>query len=194
MTLVDARRTGMRSALRARRKAFVTGLTPAEYNLSFRVLPSPVAKLLAPGARIALYEPVGQEAPTGALGWFLHERGWPLCLPRLAGEDAHIMDFADWSPEQALVPGPRRIPQPAATARSVTPDVIIAPLVGFDSRLNRLGQGGGHYDRAFEHLPDALRIGLAWSVQQVDHIPVEPWDVPLHLVITEQHVLEPEDY
>jgi len=185
-------RAALRAELRARRRAFVAALSPAERNLSFRVLPSPVQRLLAPGARIALYEPVAPEAPTEALAWFLAERGWPLCLPRLRRDEEGMMDFASWSPDEVLVPGPLRIPEPASWAPVVTPDVIIAPLVGFDAQLNRMGQGGGFYDRAFARYPDAMRIGLAWSAQMVDALPIEPWDVPLHMVITEQRIFTQE--
>jgi 5-formyltetrahydrofolate cyclo-ligase len=68
----------------------------------------------------------------------------------------------------------------------VRPDIILTPLLGFDHLLHRLGQGAGHYDRAFAALPGARRIGVAWSVQHVDPLPTDPWDVPLHAVITEQ--------
>ena len=65
------------------------------------------------------------------------------------------------------------------------PDIVLTPLLAFDAAMNRLGQGAGHYDRVFERLPDAWRIGIAWSVQQVEHIVTDPWDMPLHGVITE---------
>ena len=61
----------------------------------------------------------------------------------------------------------------------MTPDVIVAPLIAFDRAMNRLGQGGGYYDRAFARFPDALRIGLAWSAQELDDVPADPWDLPL---------------
>ena len=58
--------------------------------------------------------------------------------------------------------------------------------------MRRLGQGAGFYDRAFARLPAALRIGLAWSVQEVDILPADPWDAPLHAVVTEKEWIEPE--
>ena len=56
--------------------------------------------------------------------------------------------------------------------------------------MGRLGQGGGYYDRSFARHETALRIGLAWSVQQVEHVPVDPWDLPLHAVLTETSLIE----
>ena len=96
------------------------------------------------------------------------------------------MRFLAWETEAALVAGPHGLSQPAAHAIELRPDIILTPLLAFDAKLNRLGQGAGYYDRAFERFPDAWRIGVAWSVQQVAELPTEPWDIPLHAVVTEQ--------
>ncbi len=121
---------------------------------------------------------------------FLHERGFRLCLPRLGKSVKEDMEFAEWTPGDMLVPGQLRIPQPPPQAAVVVPDVVLTPMVGFDRQLNRIGHGAGYYDRYFAKLPDALRIGIAWSAQMVDMLPVEPWDVPLHMIVTEQAVIE----
>ena len=60
-----------------------------------------------------------------------------------------------------------------------------------DRRGNRLGQGAGQYDRAFAAHPAAWRIGVAWSVQQVDALAPDPWDVPLHAIVTESEWIVP---
>jgi 5-formyltetrahydrofolate cyclo-ligase len=136
---------------------------------------------------------MGSEAPTDAMIEFLHERGFRLCLPRIDATAAGKMEFCAWHPDDILVPGPLKIPEPGPAADVVTPDVILAPMVGFDRALNRIGNGAGYYDRMFERLPDVRRIGLAWSSQMVDRLPVEPWDIPLHLVVTESAIFEPVD-
>lgn len=69
-------------------------------------------------------------------------------------------------------------------------DLVLMPLVGFDSEGNRLGMGGGYYDRSFSFKINQanqkpLLIGWAHSCQQVDKLPKEPWDVPLNGIITE---------
>src|SRR3546814_7224928 len=76
------------------------------------------------------------------------------------------MIFRRWSPADSLAPGHASVGQPLPEAPAVVPDAIIAPLLAFDRRLNRLGQGGGHYDRTFARYRHALRIGLAWSAQE----------------------------
>ncbi|MCW2411591.1 MULTISPECIES: 5-formyltetrahydrofolate cyclo-ligase [unclassified Sphingobium] len=190
--MTDTDRAKLRSSLLARRSAFVAGLPPSVRTLAFRVLPSRVLARTPPGSRVAIYRAMGSEAPTEALIDFLHERGFKLCLPRLGKTTAEDMEFADWSPDDILVPGQLRIPQPAPQAATVTPDVVLTPLVGFDPSLNRIGHGAGYYDRAFAKLPNALRIGMAWSCQMVDALPIQPWDVPLHMLFTEQSVIEGE--
>src|SRR3546814_9878481 len=75
------------------------------------------------------------------------------------------MIFRRWSPADSLAPGHASVGQPLPEAPAVVPDAIIAPLLAFDRRLNRLGPGGGHYDRTSARYRHALRIGLAWSAQ-----------------------------
>jgi 5-formyltetrahydrofolate cyclo-ligase len=115
------------------------------------------------------------------------ERGLMTSLPFIEpNADVRRMDFARWSPGDLLVESPNRFQQPATCGETISPDMILTPLLGFDRAFNRLGQGGGDYDRAFVRHPGALRIGIAWSVQEVDALPVEDWDVPLDAVLTEQ--------
>jgi len=70
-------------------------------------------------------------------------------------------------------------------------DVVFMPLVGFSATGTRLGMGGGYYDRAFADFIDRpgsgpQRVGVAYGFQQLDSLPIEPWDVPLDAVITER--------
>ena len=90
-----------------------------------------------------------------------------------------------WSPVHPACCSPPR------DAGAVIPDIILVPLIGFDRGLHRLGQGAGYYDRASATLPDARRIGLAWSVQEWPALPQDDWDVPLHAVATERDWIEP---
>lgn len=159
------------------------------HRLAFRALPSPLRALLEGRACVALYAPVNDEAPALRLAEALIAQGKHLCLPRVV-DRMGTMEFRVWSPGDALEHGPFDTRHPPANAPLCHPDAIIAPLLAFDARLMRLGQGGGYYDRAFARYEDALRIGLAWSVQQVGEVPAEPWDVPLHLVLTERSLIE----
>lgn len=72
-------------------------------------------------------------------------------------------------------------------------DVVLVPLVGFDLNGNRVGRGGGYYDRTFEFLQNSAvkkpyLIGFAYECQRVDELPSDPWDVPLNAVLTEEKI------
>jgi 5-formyltetrahydrofolate cyclo-ligase len=144
---------------------------------------------LTPGLVVASYHPVGHEADPTPLADAARAAGCILALP-------HVVDRAtplrflrcDGAP---LAPGPFGLSQPAPDTAEVAPDIILTPLVGFDRRGHRLGQGAGHYDRAFAAHPDAWRVGVALSVQEVERLPNDPWDVPLHAVVTEKEWIVP---
>ena len=101
-------------------------------------------------------------------------KGWPL-------------EFRRWQPGEALERGFWNIPVPA-NGPAVLPDVLVAPLVGFDEERYRLGYGGGFYDRTLGALRGAGRrvtaIGIAFDGQLVDKVPVGPYDVALDAVLT----------
>ncbi|MET0241669.1 MAG: 5-formyltetrahydrofolate cyclo-ligase [Sphingobium sp.] len=181
----------LRRMLRERRARFVADLSPSVRGIAFRVLPSPVLRRLPTVGVVSLYYPAEIEAPTAGIADQLEDLGYVLALPRM-DRDTGAMQFAHWDREAILVPGPFRTLQPTPDAETVAPDIIIAPLLGFDSGLNRIGQGGGHFDRAFAAHPDAIRIGLGWSVQEVERVPVESYDKPLDMVVTERAVFERE--
>lgn len=67
-------------------------------------------------------------------------------------------------------------------------DVIIVPLLGFDLNRNRLGYGGGYYDRYLSDY-EGLKIGVAFDIQQLDHIETNKNDVPLDIIITETRTI-----
>jgi 5-formyltetrahydrofolate cyclo-ligase len=113
----------------------------------------------------------------------LHAQGHRIALPTLL--DRTTMQFFGWTPGEPLQTGPMGILQPLPANSECAPDLIITPLLGFDRGGGRIGYGAGHYDRAFQRFPGARRIGFAWSVQEVDSVPLDPWDVPLHAVVTE---------
>lgn len=113
------------------------------------------------------------------------------CLPVLAGE---VLRFAPWRPGGPLVTNRFGIPEPdvAASALIQAADLAMAvvPTVGFDRDGNRLGMGGGWYDRSFSfrrerHAPPWL-IGAAFAIQQSDAIPLQEWDVRLDAICTEK--------
>jgi 5-formyltetrahydrofolate cyclo-ligase len=181
---LDAKQAARRD-LRAARRAHVRKLR--EDGFYFDAVGAVTDRVLAhvpAGAGVALYRAFGDEIDPAPLGALLAERGHTLALPHVAA-DRTTMRFLAWHPDHPLFTGAFGLSQPHEEAQKIAPTIILTPLVGFDRQGGRIGQGAGFYDRAFAALPGAVRIGLAWSVQEVAHLPLDPWDVPLHAVATE---------
>ena len=155
-----------------------------------QILPTPeFLASLAPGLTIAAYAPVGSEADPAALVLAARDADCRIALPYVIDRETPLR-FVLWNGEP-LELGPFGLNQPPAHAEEVAPDLILAPLVAFDAAMNRVGQGAGHYDRAFAAHRQAKRIGVAYSVQQVGPLTPDPWDLPLDAVITEKGWITP---
>jgi len=168
----------LRARIRATRDAFHAAASPA------LTPPAPFLALLKPGLTVTAYIPVGSETDPAPLTRAALAAGCRIALPHVTTRAAP-MRFLAWDPAENLHPGPFGLSQPHAESPVLVPDIILTPLLAFDAKLDRLGQGAGYYDRAFAQFPDALRIGVAWSVQQVNTLPTDAWDMPLHAIITE---------
>ncbi|MEG3174757.1 5-formyltetrahydrofolate cyclo-ligase [Sphingomonas sp. RB3P16] len=179
--MIDKR--ALRARIRAERDAFFAAQPPAIEP------PAQLLALLRPGLTVTSYVPLGSEADPSSLARAAVEAGCTIALPHVTTRAAP-MRFLAWATEAALVAGPFGLHQPSADAAALVPDIILTPLLAFDAKLDRLGQGAGYYDRAFAQFPHAHRIGIAWSVQQVETLPVDAWDMPLHAVITEHGWIE----
>ncbi len=179
----------IRNEAKSRRRAHVAGLTLAERCAAAVLMAEQVEARLGNPRVVAIYLPIGSEIDTVPLIERLHLRGLSIALPHVASRNA-TMRFLAWTPGDPLPSGPMGLRQPAADSPEIVPDLVLTPLLAFDARLHRLGYGAGFYDRAFTALPDARRVGLAWSLQQVPAIVDEGWDVPLHAVATEQGWIE----
>ena len=178
----------LRALIRDRRRTFVSLLDPLAHRLAFKVIPSPLARRIADARIVALYMGMEDEAPAQRLAVQLAALGKTVALPRVI-DRLGSMEFLAWHVEEELLPGPFGTRHPPRGDGPVTPDVIFAPMIAFDRAMTRLGQGGGYYDRAFARYPDALRIGVAWSAQEAEALPADPWDLPLDLILTEVELI-----
>jgi 5-formyltetrahydrofolate cyclo-ligase len=175
----------LRKNLRKTRKAFVSERLNSE--IDFQNAHADVMMLyIKPSFCISGYYPVFGEASCLHLLNKHENSGGVSALPYIA-EDAEerVMSFKVWKHGDPLTTSNLGFDQPDAKATQIVPDIILVPLLGFDKHFNRLGQGGGDYDRMFQSHPNAVRIGIAWSVQEVEAIPTEAWDVALDAVLTE---------
>lgn len=147
-----------------------------------------LTQALAPfeGAALAGYWPIRGEADPLPV---LREWSGPVALPVVVARAVPLI-FRRWSGEP-LVAGAFGTSEPAAEAPELIPHVLIVPLVGFDTRLSRLGYGGGFYDRTLARLRAAgpvTAIGFAFEGQRLEVIPQEPTDEPLDLIVTESSI------
>ena len=101
------------------------------------------------------------------------------------------MDFCKWSFNDPLKINQYGIPEPNSK-KLIYPDIILVPLVAFDNNLNRLGYGGGYYDRVIKKLSKKkkiLKIGLAFSIQKINSVPVTKYDKKLDYIVTDKYIL-----
>jgi 5-formyltetrahydrofolate cyclo-ligase len=140
------------------------------------------AGILPAEAIVAGFWPLPDEIDIRPLLTALHARGHLLALP-VTGRRGEPLVFRAWEPGAPLLPG--RFGTSHAAGAMVTPDVLLIPLLAFDGEGNRLGYGGGFYDRTIARLPRALRIGCAFAAQELDSVPIGPYDQRLNAVVTE---------
>lgn len=174
-----ARLAGVRDRLgqagRARASAQIAG------HLA-RVL---AARGVGQGRVLAGYWPIRSEPDLRPLLAELHRAGVIIALPVVETRAAPLV-FRRWTPETRMIRGDWNIPVPPAEADLLTPEVTLAPCLGWDPGCFRLGWGGGYFDRTLAALaPAPLAIGVALSAARMPTIHPQPHDIPLDLVVTE---------
>ncbi|QHQ35599.1 5-formyltetrahydrofolate cyclo-ligase [Algicella marina] len=138
---------------------------------------------------IAGYMPIRTEiSPLPALE-ALSREGHVVCMPQVVGPAAPLR-FLQWSPEAEMVEAEFGVAIPK-DAGEVVPDVLVVPLLAFDTDLYRMGYGGGFYDRTIEKLGREGRIttiGFAYDGQRIEAVPHEPTDQQLDVIVTEREI------
>jgi 5-formyltetrahydrofolate cyclo-ligase len=114
----------------------------------------------------------------------LRGQGWKIALPAVV-DKREPLEYRLWEPGMAMASGVYDIPVPEAR-NVVRPDVVLAPLVGFDAENYRLGYGGGYFDRTLAALaPRPVAIGVGFEVQHLDSVHPRPHDIPMDVIVTE---------
>ena len=122
---------------------------------------------------------------------FLTKKGITVCLPSIQKKNFHLL-FKKWKPEDTMVNGKFDIMEPSNN-KYIEPNILIVPLVAFDPKKNRLGYGGGFYDRTIAYLEKLKKIstiGVAFEEQKINNIPLEKFDRSLDLVITQAGIIK----
>ncbi|MFK2873902.1 5-formyltetrahydrofolate cyclo-ligase [Dyella lipolytica] len=190
-----ARRRELRQRLAERRRA----LTPPQRMAAAQGLRRSLEHLpeYHTDSRVAGYWACDGELPLNLVIPPLATRGQQFLLP-LIGQD-NLLRFAPWTAGDAVQPNRFGIPEPVTPHEWFAPfqlDLVLVPLLAFDRRGNRLGYGGGYYDRSFAFLRDQLRptepllVGIAYDFQELSDIAPERWDVTLDFVATDRELID----
>ncbi|MEQ1931072.1 MAG: 5-formyltetrahydrofolate cyclo-ligase [Parvularculaceae bacterium] len=178
--------------LREKMKAVRAGAASARPDAARHAAAHFLARMaFAPGAVIALYHPLKDELDTGLLASSLRERGARLALPVIISRNAPLT-FRAHDGEAPLVAGRFGTMTPPAAAPTLRPDIIVVPLLAFTPRGDRLGYGGGYYDRTLAALRvggEVLAVGFGYGAQEVDALPSGPLDQRLDWVVTERRAV-----
>ena len=139
---------------------------------------------------VAVYYSVGTEPDTRGLVYGLWKRGTYVLLPVLR-EDGDL-DWASYEGPDSLVPGPRGLLEPGEARRGVTAvsraDAVLVPALAVDRAGNRLGRGGGSFDRALARVGPLIPvIALVYDDELVDRLPVQAHDAPVRAVARPGH-------
>jgi len=194
ITQVTDSRAQLRDELRAARRAIPAAqrITAAQ-SLAQRLLALPFVPATG---HVAGYWAMDGEIALHA--WQLQlPDGLTYCLPVL-GRNKRLL-FAPWRPGDALTSNRFGIPEPEVAASSlIEPEamsLVVVPLVGFDAGGQRIGMGGGWYDRSFAfrtaQAPPPWLVGAAFATQECDDLPRAPWDVALDAVCSERDTFIP---
>ena len=187
-----------RPALRRQLRQARRNLSPTQQRQAARALYRQLAQhpLFRRARSLALYLPNDGEIDPGLLLQEAWRRGKSVYIPRLSRWPATHMLFQQIRPGDPLKPNRFRIAEPAANParqrKCWALDLILLPLVGFDTLGGRLGMGGGFYDRSLAGLMrrkdwrTPVLVGLAHECQKVDRLAVSPLDVPLMACVTDQ--------
>ncbi len=184
MTLA-AQKAAARAAGFARRKLAFEGVHLAQAGYLAQVLAGhrgvPVSGYMPMRTEI---DPLPAMAEAAAHG--------PVGVPVIIAK-GQPLQFALWKPDCAMIEGSFKALVPAELAWMI-PQILIVPLVAFDSQGGRLGYGGGFYDRTLAGLRargSVMAIGFAFAEQRDDALPLEPTDQPLDLIVTQHGIITP---
>lgn len=189
----DALRKQLRQNIRQQRKA----LTNEQQQQSAQALVKQALLLptLTQAQHIALYLANDGELDTYPLIQTLWQLGKTVYLPVMHPFAAGYLLFIEYTRDTLLYPNRFGIPEPLLQCYKICPiqqlQLIFTPLVAFDKTGNRLGMGGGFYDRTLSQLGNQSRqtvVGLAHNCQQVESVPVQPWDIPMQTIVTPNQI------
>ncbi|MBD1572413.1 5-formyltetrahydrofolate cyclo-ligase [Vibrio sp. S17_S38] len=187
-------RDRIRTLIRKRRQA----LSPQDQTQAGLDLLNQIKKLphIIRAKSIALYLSIDGEVDTTPSIKWLWQQNKQVLLPVIHPFSSGHLLFLNYLPTTPMLINQYGILEPILDKTQICPlsniDIIFTPLVAFDESGQRLGMGGGYYDRtlekSFETGEGAQAIGLAHNCQKVDTLPTQHWDIPLSIIVTPKQI------
>ena len=141
--------------------------------------------------RVSIFQPYNNEIDTNNLITLLFSKKISISLPCI-DEDSNQMIFRKLKEGEELVKGKYGILEPSDKNKVIIPSVLFIPLLAFDNNGNRLGYGGGYYDKYIEELENnenlLVKIGVGYSFQKINEVPNNSMDKKLNWILTEKYL------
>ncbi|HME68111.1 MAG TPA: 5-formyltetrahydrofolate cyclo-ligase [Streptosporangiaceae bacterium] len=177
-----------KAALRKQLRAARSALTPDDRREAGRLIRDALLSMpeLQMAGTVAAYYSVGAEPDTRGLVYALWKRGTYVLLPRLQPDGD--LDWASYEGPDSLIPGPHGLREPKEKPRGpdaiARADAVLVPALAVDHAGNRLGRGGGSYDRALTRVGPLIPvIALLYDAELLRDLPAEPHDTPVRAVV-----------
>ena len=157
------------------------------FNVNSQTILKVIKKKNIKGKIFGGYYPFNHEINAIQILEKFEKLNYTISLPKIKKDSQ--MDFYYWSSKDPLTINKYGIPEPISKTIKY-PDILLVPLVAYDKNLNRIGYGGGFYDRYIQKIKKIkkiLTIGLAYSFQKVKKIPINNYDITLDFIITERN-------
>ncbi len=154
-------------------------------KVKFSLLREELKKKIFKNKIVGSYYPVNFEADTSQVMKMFKQKGYKLSLPVISSK--YDMKFYTCNLNEPLYVNKYGIPEPKSKIK-VIPSILLIPMVAYDKRLNRLGYGGGYYDRFLKKYEEKniLKIGLAITCQEVKKLPTNNFDKKMDYILTEK--------
>ncbi|OPX65289.1 MULTISPECIES: 5-formyltetrahydrofolate cyclo-ligase [unclassified Methanoregula] len=182
-------KSSIRKILRERKDAMV----PEDRLAKSRAICRHLMTLIRDNETVMAYTSKEKEVNTQPIIMRLLERKIPLIVPIIVKEDISLR-LSYLRDPAVLVPSTFGVPEPIGSeipAQGGDIDTILLPMLGFDRTGGRIGYGAGYYDRFLEKHPNLRKIGLAFSCQEIESLPLDETDVRMDHIITEEGIVYP---
>ena len=156
-----------------------------KFKINFNNLINLLKKEKITGKIVGGYYPYNYEVDAIKILEDFEKKDYSISLPKI--KKKFQMNFFKWSTKDPLTINKFGIPEPISD-KVLYPSILLVPLVAFDKHLNRIGYGGGFYDRYIKKIKKSkkiITIGLAYSFQKVKKIPINKYDIKLDFILTD---------